>query len=123
MIQCMAKAGQNRFYWSVHLDVARYDMGDILTVIPEPKRIGRFVIMKLTISCGKRLLIFSTGNVVYTHCSLVLVPNLRLIVTDLVCSPVILIIVISVTAVMGVPVASCLQLTRVACYILFSFYL
>lgn len=41
MIQCMARVGENRFFWPVCLDIAWYMKQDILTLITEPTPIGR----------------------------------------------------------------------------------
>jgi hypothetical protein len=41
LIRCMARVGDNRFFWPVCEDVAWYMRNDILTLIQEPTAVGR----------------------------------------------------------------------------------
>jgi len=41
LIQCMAKVGENRYFWPVCQDIAWYMRQDILAVLHEPTPIGR----------------------------------------------------------------------------------
>jgi len=41
LIQCLARIGENRFFWPLCEDVAWYMKQDILTLIQEPKGVGR----------------------------------------------------------------------------------
>lgn len=41
LVQCMARVGNNRFFWPAFSDTTWYDVKDIIALIPQPTPVGR----------------------------------------------------------------------------------